>query len=203
MTSPPVLIIASSNAGKVREFTGVLQTGLGDVSVAIRPVPAGVEVEETGSTFLANACLKAAAAAQHCRALALADDSGLCVSALGNRPGLHSARYGSNDSERIQRLLAELGEAQERQAHFVAALAVARPDGSIALTAEGRCDGEILEQPVGSRGFGYDPVFWVPSLGLSFAQMSPEQKRQQSHRGRALAALLPRLAALLKATGQG
>ena len=199
MTPPPVLIIASGNAGKVREFTGALQAGLGGAPVAVRPLPGPLQVEETGGTFLANACLKAAAAAQRCRALALADDSGLCVSALDGRPGLHSARYGSSDSERIQRLLAELGEGQERQAHFVAALAVARPDGSIALTAEGRCDGEILEQPVGSGGFGYDPVFWVPPLGLSFAQMSPEQKRQHGHRGRALAALVPKLAALLRA----
>ena len=199
----PTLIIASGNTGKVQELTEALQVGLGNVPVVIRPLPNRVQVEETGSDFLANACLKAVAAAQHCGAPALADDSGLCVAALDGRPGLLSARYGANDNERIERLLAELGERHDRQARFVAAMAVARPDGSVPLTAEGICEGEILERPIGTRGFGYDPIFWVPRLGLGFAQMTPDQKQQYGHRGRAMAALLPKLASLLVEVGGG
>lgn len=198
--SPTVLILASGNAGKLREFTALL-AGL---PLEVRPQPAGLEVEENGSSFAANARLKAEAVARATGHWALADDSGLSVDALGGAPGIHSARYAASDGERIARLLRELeaagstaAGAADRSATFTAALAVADPDGQTVLEVEGRCPGRILEAPRGDGGFGYDPVFWVPEADLTFAEMDPELKRRLGHRGRALEALLPRLRELL------
>jgi XTP/dITP diphosphohydrolase len=163
------LVIASGNAGKVREF-GHLLAGLG---LEIQPQPEGLEVEETGTTFAENARLKASAVARACREWALADDSGLSVDALNGAPGVHSARYADSDSARIARLLRELDDANRgatipnRQAHFAAALALADPSGTIRLEVEGRCPGVILDAPRGTGGFGYDPVFLVPEAGLT------------------------------------
>lgn len=194
-----VLVLASGNAGKLREFAALLA----DLPVQVHPQPAGLEVEESGSTFAANARLKAETVARATGHWALADDSGLCVAALGGAPGIHSARYAACDGERIARLLRELKPAgppdgpAERSATFTAALAVADPQGRTVLEVEGHCPGEILEAPRGEGGFGYDPIFWVPEAGLSFAEMDPERKRRLGHRGRALGALLPRLRELL------
>ncbi|MCT0223963.1 RdgB/HAM1 family non-canonical purine NTP pyrophosphatase [Synechococcus sp. CS-1328] len=206
--SPTVLVIASGNAGKLREFTTLLGDLRLGVPLEVRPQPQGLEVEETGTTFAENARLKAEAVARATGHWALADDSGLSVLALGGAPGVYSARYAATDAGRIERLLRELAEAAprggdnpDRRAHFTAALALADPAGRTVLEVEGVCEGEILPAPRGSGGFGYDPVFLVPELGLTFAEMVPEQKRQRGHRGRALAALLPRLAAVLKARG--
>lgn len=196
MTSP-VLVIASSNPGKLAEFRQLLQEALPHGAVDVRPQPAGVTVEETGADFLANACLKAMTVARVTDAWALADDSGLCVEALDGRPGIHSARYAPGNAQRMQRLLEELAGCQDRSARFITALALARPDGSIALTSQGVSNGYILEAPIGEGGFGYDPLFWVPAVGLSFAQMTPAQKRRHGHRGRAFAGLQLQLAALL------
>ena len=194
----PVLVIASSNSGKLAEFRQLLQGALPPGAVDVHPQPAGVTVEETGADFLANARLKAAAAARFTDAWALGDDSGLCVDALDGRPGIHSARYAPSNARRRQRLLEELAGCRDRSARFIAALALARPDGSIALTSQGVTHGSILEAPIGEGGFGYDPLFWVPAVGLSFAQMKPAQKRRHGHRGRAFAALQPQLGALLR-----
>jgi XTP/dITP diphosphohydrolase len=194
---PSTLVIASGNAGKVREFAHLLA----DLGLEIRPQPAGLEVEETGSTFAENARLKATAVALATGCWALADDSGLAVDALGGAPGVHSARYAASDSERIARLLRELAAATapERSACFTAALAVADPSGAIVLEVEGHCPGLILEAPRGSGGFGYDPVFLVTELGLSFAEMDKATKGRIGHRGRAFALLEPGLRQLLGA----
>ncbi len=208
MASAPLpLVIASGNAGKIREFAALLA----DLPLAVRPQPADMEVEETGSTFAANARLKAEAVALACGCWALADDSGLEVSALGGAPGVHSARWAENDAARIARLLGELaaanaqrraeGLADDRSARFSAALAVADPQGRIRLEVEGHCPGTILEAPRGSGGFGYDPVFLVPELGLSFAEMDKSTKARVGHRGQAFALLEPRLRELLGGTG--
>ncbi len=204
--APTVLVIASGNAGKIREFSHLL-AGL---PLEVRPQPEGLEVEETGSSFAANARLKAEAVARATGHWALADDSGLAVGALGGAPGVHSARYADSDPARIARLLQELGEAgrqrreqgqpADRRASFVAALAVADPSGAIRLEVEGRCDGEILEVPRGSGGFGYDPVFFVPETGLSYAEMDKGLKGRMGHRGRAFARLEPGLRDLLGGT---
>ena len=192
-----VLIIASSNSGKLAEFQELLQGALPAQAVEVRPQPVEVTVEENGTDFLPNACLKAAAVARFTGAWALADDSGLCVDALDGRPGIHSARYAPSDGQRMGRLLEELAGCRDRSARFVAALALARPDGAIALSSQGVSHGAILEASIGEGGFGYDPLFWIPAVGRSFAQMTPAQKRRHGHRGRAFAALQPRLAAVL------
>lgn len=190
---PPVLVIASGNAGKIREF----QALLADLPVRVQPQPEGLEVEETGETFAENARLKAAAVARATGCWALADDSGLSVSALAGAPGVHSARYADSDGARIARLLRELAGADDRSARFTAALAVADPEGTIQLVVEGICEGLILEECRGSGGFGYDPVFLVPAAGLTYAEMSKELKGRIGHRGRAFAQLAPQLQALL------
>jgi XTP/dITP diphosphohydrolase len=188
-----MLVIASGNTGKVREFGHLLAA----LHLEIRPQPEGLEVEETGDTFAENASLKAAAVARATGCWALADDSGLSVSALGGAPGVHSARYATSDEARIGRLLRELAGAGDRSAQFTAALAVADPSGAIRLEVEGICPGVILEETRGTGGFGYDPVFFVPETGLTYAEMDKELKGRIGHRGRAFALLAPRLKSLL------
>lgn len=156
-------------------------------------MPSTLNVEETGQTFIENACLKASQVAQQLGQWAIADDSGLAVMALNGAPGVYSARYGKDDADRIGRLLRELGDTRNRMAQFVCAIALAQPNGEIVAQAEGLCPGEILYETQGRGGFGYDPIFYVPTMGLSFAEMTPDQKRQVSHRGRAIATLLPQL----------
>lgn len=185
-----ILIAATANPGKLREIQAYLQ----ELPWSLQPKPPEIEIEETGATFLENACLKAAGVARATQQWAIADDSGLEVSALDGAPGLYSARYGPTDAERIARLLRELGEnAPDRSARFVCALAIAAPDGRIAASTEAHCPGEILRAPKGDGGFGYDPVFWVPETGQTYAQMSPDTKHRLSHRGRAFAALRSQL----------
>jgi XTP/dITP diphosphohydrolase len=201
------LVIASGNAGKLREFAALLA----DFPLVVRPQPEGLEVEETGATFAANARLKAEAVSRASGCWTLADDSGLAVEALGGAPGVFSARYAPSDAQRIARLLAELAAAAaeraaagmppNRRAAFVAALAVADPEGVVRLEVEGRCEGLICEAPRGAGGFGYDPVFLVPELDLTFAEMDKATKSRVGHRGRAFAALGPRLRALLAMGG--
>jgi XTP/dITP diphosphohydrolase len=176
-----VLVVATGNPGKVKE----LQPYLSDLDCELILKPEALEVEETGDTFAANACLKASEVAISTGQWAIADDSGLEVDALNGAPGVFSARYGKTDAERIERLLKELGNESNRAAQFVCVIAIARPDGSIALQTEGICPGEILHAPQGSGGFGYDPIFYVPEEGMTFAEMPPELKQQISHRGRA------------------
>jgi XTP/dITP diphosphohydrolase len=200
MKGPTVLVIASGNAGKVREFGALLA----DLGLETRPQPEELEVEETGATFAANAKLKAQAVALATCQWALADDSGLSVDALGGAPGVHSARYANGDAARIDRLLQELATAgalspTARSARFTAALALANPAGEVVLEVEGHCPGQILEAPRGTGGFGYDPVFFVPEAGLTFAEMPHSLKAQLGHRGRAFALLKPQLQGLLQA----
>ena len=198
MSTATPLVIASGNAGKVREFAALL-AGL---PLAVRPQPEGLEVEETGTTFAENARLKAEVVARATGCWALADDSGLAVDALGGAPGVLSARYAPSDAERIDRLLTELAaagttEPPRRGAAFIAALALADPSGMVRLAVEGRCEGVITTAPRGDGGFGYDPVFLVPELGLTFAEMDKATKGRVGHRGRAFALLEPELRRLL------
>jgi len=199
------LVIASGNAGKIREFTALLA----ELPLEIRAQPEALEVEESGASFAENARLKAAAVARASGCWALADDSGLSVTALDGAPGVQSARYAPTDHERIARLLRDLADAgqrrrdaglgEDRSARFSAALALADPTGMIRLEVEGHCPGVILETPRGEAGFGYDPVFLVPQVGLSFAEMDRDTKGRLGHRGRAFALLEPRLRALATA----
>ncbi|WP_414543139.1 RdgB/HAM1 family non-canonical purine NTP pyrophosphatase [Nostoc sp. CCY0012] len=183
------LVVATGNPGKLLE----LQAYLANTGWQLTLKPEELEIEETGDTFAANACLKASQVAQATGQWAIADDSGLQVDALNGAPGVYSARYGNSDSERIARLLRELGDQVNRQAQFVCAVAIARPDGTIALESAGVCRGEILHTPRGTGGFGYDPIFYVPEKQLTFAEMPRELKGSISHRGQALSALIPQL----------
>lgn len=193
----PEVVLASANAKKVAE----LESLLGD-QVDVRPRPAELaDVVEDGETLEDNAALKARAVAASVGALALADDTGLFVDALGGRPGVRSARYAGeppDDSANVAKLLVELAEvgavtAQQRSARFRTVIALAAPDGTLQLV-DGTCEGWIAEGPRGSAGFGYDPVF-VPGGGdgRTFGQMSAEEKASLSHRARALAAAVPLL----------
>jgi XTP/dITP diphosphohydrolase len=187
------LIVASGNFGKVKEF----EQCLAEFKLQLLPKPPELEVDETGTTFLENAHLKATQVAIATGEWALADDSGLAVDALDGAPGIYSARYGKNDSERISRLLTELGNQANRRAQFVCAIAIANPQGKIVAEAVGICRGEILSAPQGNAGFGYDPVFYLPDHRLTFAQMPTDLKAKYSHRGQAMAILLPQLQSLI------
>jgi XTP/dITP diphosphohydrolase len=191
------IVLASGNAGKLAELRELL-AGAGHVLRAQSEFGI-VDAEETGRTFIENALLKARHAAAATGLPALADDSGLCVDALGGAPGLYSARYGGvhGDSARnIERLLGELRDVPDaaRGARFHCALALLRDaDDPRPLVAEGSWEGRILREPRGTRGFGYDPVFLDPENGLSAAELAPAIKQAISHRGRALATLRLRL----------
>lgn len=184
-----ILVVATSNPGKLLE----MQAYLTDLDLELQLKPDELEIEETGETFSENACLKASQVAAAMTQWAIADDSGLEVEALDGTPGIYSARYGNSDRDRIERLLFELGNELNREARFVCAIAIARPDGSIALQTEGICPGQILHSPRGNHGFGYDPVFYVPEQQMTFAEMTPELKKSVSHRGKAFQTLLPKL----------
>ncbi|KAB8333156.1 RdgB/HAM1 family non-canonical purine NTP pyrophosphatase [Scytonema tolypothrichoides VB-61278] len=184
-----LLVVATGNPGKLKEMQAYLTDSGWDLTLK----PEELEIEETGDTFSANACLKASQVALATGNWAIADDSGLQVDALDGAPGVYSARYGKTDEERIARVLRELGDTPNRQAQFVCVVAIARPDGTIVLQSEGICPGEILYAPRGSGGFGYDPIFSVQEKQLTFAEMTPELKRSVSHRGKAFAALLQKL----------
>lgn len=183
------LVVATGNPGKLKE----MQEYLTNLPWQLELKPADLDIEETGTTFIANARLKASEVAKALREWAIADDSGLAVDALDGAPGIYSARYGKTDEDRIKRLLAELSDTENRQAKFICAVAIASPDGNIALETEGICPGEIVNSPRGNGGFGYDPIFYVPSEKQTFAEMSAETKGKISHRGVAFAQLIPKL----------
>ncbi len=189
-----ILVVATGNPGKLKE----MQALLADLDWELRLKPTELEVEETGTTFAENACLKASQVALATGEWAIADDSGLEVEALDGAPGVFSARYAENDAACIARLLKELEGESNRAARFACAIAIARPDGTIALQAKGFCLGEILRSPQGVGGFGYDPVFYSPAHQLSFAEMPAEIKRSISHRGKAFQQMIPQLIALSK-----
>ena len=191
-------VLASHNPGKLKEMSAILED-LGVEVVLPSQVGVDAEVEETGETFEANALLKAKAVCQAAGLPAIADDSALCVDALGGAPGVYTARYGGEgltDAQRYTLLLNALRGQTNRAAHFVSVVACAFPNGDT-LTAEGRCDGTIAFAPMGTEGFGYDPVFFVPELRKTFAQMDGAEKASISHRGRALQAFCKELATYL------
>ena len=188
----PRLVIASGNPHKVAEILAMLET----VEIAVVQQPRGLEIEETGHTYAANACLKASTVAGLTGEWALADDSGLEVDALDGRPGVLSARYAPTDPERIHRLLHELNDSLYRGGRFVSAMALADPTGTIRLEGCGICHGRILREPQGN-GAGYDPIFWVREAGCSYAEMPAHLKAKLGSRGKAARELAPGLRQLL------
>lgn len=185
------LVLATANEGKVREFRRALPPTVSPL-VSARELGVTDFPEETGTSYAANALTKAAFVMGRTALPCLADDSGLEVRALGGAPGLYSARFGDrrSDRERLEYLLEQLRGVPEgdRGARFVCVLGLTTPEGD-AHTFEGSCEGVILKEPRGERGFGYDPVFYSPELGKTFAEATLEEKAAVSHRGRALAEL--------------
>ena len=191
------LVLASGNAGKLREFGQLLAPF--DFEVLPQSAFNVPEAEEPHVTFVENAIAKARHAAHLTGLPALADDSGLCVAALGGAPGVWSARYGGepkSDAKNNAKLLADLAGVADRRAHYVAVLVLMRSaDDPQPIVAEGEWHGAIVDAPRGEGGFGYDPYFLVPELGLTVAELPHEEKNRRSHRGQALAQLIARLRA--------
>lgn len=182
-----ILVLASTNKGKTRELQERLQGYPVDIKNLsdFGPIP---EVIEDGETFDDNAYKKASFTARVLGYPALADDSGLCVEALGGAPGVYSARYaGENatDQDNVDKLLEDMKNEKNRKAAFECVISIAVPTGA-ALTYEGRCEGVLTREPEGNNGFGYDPLFFFPELNKTFAQLSMEEKAKVSHRGKAL-----------------
>lgn len=202
----PKWVLASNNKGKLNEFKRLFEAANLNIDI----VPQGqLNIEdavEDGLSFIENAIIKARHASRISGLPAIADDSGLCVPALGNAPGIYSARYAGehgNDANNNAKLMADLQPIREQnqntpiKGYFVCVLALVRhADDPLPIIAQGLWQGEILPQPQGENGFGYDPLFWVPELQLTAAAMNPEQKNKISHRGLAINSLLQQLSTL-------
>lgn len=193
------IVLASKNAHKLAELRAILsQQGVEVVLESDAGVD--VDVEETGSTFEENALLKARAVMEATGLPAIADDSGLCVDALNGAPGVYSARYGGpglDDAGRYKLLLENMRGMLDRRCRFVSCICCCFPGGDT-LTARGECHGTLAYAPKGEDGFGYDPVFFVPGLKKTFAQLAPEEKNAISHRGVALEQFAEKLREYLK-----
>lgn len=181
-------VLASQNKNKLEEMQSILSAH-GIEVILQSELGLHVEVEETGETFAENALLKAKAVMEASGLPAIADDSGVCADALNGAPGVYSARYGGpdlDDAARYRLLLNSMRGASTRTAHFTSAIACIFPNGDT-IEAEGICPGTIAFAPQGTGGFGYDPIFFLPELRKTYAQLTPEEKALVSHRGKALA----------------
>ena len=188
------IILATGNEGKVRELNAMLRGHYNVISQSDMQVK---EVPETGTTFIENALIKARNASLQTKLPALADDSGLQVEALNGEPGVYSARYaGENatDNDNIEKLILNMDHHDNRKAHFCCAMVFVKSASDLSpVIVEKLWEGELLREPVGENGFGYDPVFYLPDHGCSSAQLQPEVKNEISHRGQALRDLLKQL----------
>lgn len=196
------VVLASNNLGKLKEFSAILAPA--GVHMVAQSELGVSEAEEPHVTFVENALAKARHASRHTGLPALADDSGLCVDSLGGAPGVYSARYAwrnggeKSDAANNQHLLQALSGQADRRASYVALLVYVRSaDDPQPLIAEGIWRGEIVQEPAGTGGFGYDPLFYLPDLGRTVAQLGAEEKNRHSHRARALKILLDRLSGRL------
>ena len=204
MPAPARLFLASSNPGKLAEYRALTETAPPSPPIELGLVPGFASFpafEEGAATFAENATGKALHYSRFCQDLVFADDSGLVVAALGGAPGVHSARYAgpeATNTQRIAKLLRAMQDkkGQDRAAHFVCALALARQGRALAIVT-GRVNGQILEEPRGSGGFGYDPVFYFPALDKTFAELRPGEKNQHSHRAKAFGKVLAALSSML------
>jgi XTP/dITP diphosphohydrolase len=183
------VIIATKNRGKAREFEAIFARR-GIMVRTMLDYPELADVEETGQSFEENAILKAEALSMQLKKPVIGDDSGLIVDALDGKPGIYSARYAGeekNDEANIDKVLNELKDipTDDRTARFYCALAMAVP-GQMTITVSGKCEGRILEERIGTNGFGYDPIFYLPEKNLSMAELSSSEKNEISHRANAL-----------------
>jgi XTP/dITP diphosphohydrolase len=207
MSTKPTLVLATRNQGKIREFRRILDAiSNGAINLlGLEEFPDTTDVEETGSSFIENAFLKARSICAETGLPAIADDSGLCVDALDGAPGIYSARYAGvhgDDRANNAKLLLALKDIPEekRSAHFTCAAALVLPDGREHVSEE-IFEGSILFAPIGDQGFGYDPLFRPQGLAISSAQMSPDEKDLISHRGKSLRAIAPHVISLLSPLG--
>ena len=188
------IILATGNEGKVRELNAMLRGHYNVISQNDMQVK---EVPETGTTFIENALIKARNASLQTKLPALADDSGLQVEALNGEPGVYSARYAgesATDNDNIEKLILNMDQHDNRKAHFCCAMVFVKSASDLSpVIVEKLWEGELLREPVGENGFGYDPVFYLPEHGCSSAQLQPEVKNEISHRGQALSDLLKQL----------
>lgn len=198
------IVLATSNKHKVQEINDIVNNSLPlleervGVRVGVRCQqvcdsgiefilpPEGFDPVEDGETFEENSRIKALAAWEISKNWSLADDSGLCIKALGGKPGIHSARYAETPQKRIERVLNEMQGIKERDAEFVCAMTLVNPEGKVVFSCKGICEGSITEKPAGVNGFGYDPIFLVKGDKRTMAELSEEEKNQISHRSRAL-----------------
>ena len=193
------VVLASHNKNKLREMQEILGA-LGVEVVLQSELGLDLEPEENGETFAENALIKARAVMEASGLPAIADDSGLCVDALQGAPGVYSARYGGeglNDQQRYELVLRGVAGQFPRTCRFQCAIACCFPEGAV-LTAEGKCEGTVAFTPMGEGGFGYDPIFFVPGLKKTFAQLNAEEKNAISHRGKALSAFAEKLKTYLQ-----
>ncbi len=178
------IVLATKNKGKVKEIQQVLK----DLNIEVIEIEGEFSPEENGATFNENAYIKAYEAAKLTSLPALADDSGLEVDALDGRPGIHSSRYANTDKERIEKLVKEVSESskKEKSARFKCEMVLASPAGKTLYSSTGTCEGEIIDKPSGTNGFGYDPVFYIKEFNATMAELNLDQKNKISHRGKAL-----------------
>jgi len=193
------MVLASGNAGKIREFSQIFSNW--DITVKAQTSLGVSSVPETGTTFVENAIIKARHAAKETGLPALADDSGLVVDALKGAPGIYSSRYAGHeatDTDNVDKLLKELDGVTDRRAHFQCVLVfMQHADDPIPVIAEGKWYGEIATSPRGDGGFGYDPVFWLPEQNCTAAELDKSIKNSVSHRGQAVKALTEQMRVLL------
>ncbi len=178
------IVLASSNKHKVQEINDIVQT-LGLNIEFILP-PENFDPIENGTTFEENSYIKAYEAWKLSKTWVLADDSGLCIDALGGKPGIYSARYAETPALRIERVLKEMENKEDRNAHFTCSMTLINPDGEIAYKYQGICEGSIIKEARGVNGFGYDPIFLVKGDTKTMAELSEDEKNQISHRSVAL-----------------
>ena len=205
MHSLPRIVLSSRNKKKIEEIAELMAPH-GIELIGVSSFPDVPDVEEDADSFAGNAAKKASEVAKHLHEWTIADDSGLCVDALGGAPGIYSARYAgapnpgslSADEANNQKLLREMADVptEKRTAHYVCAVALADPTGRIRVAAEGRCCGRILREYHGENGFGYDPLFLVPEYHQTFGELTPAVKRHISHRAKAFERLIPQIVRL-------
>lgn len=192
------IVLASSNKHKVQEINDIVKTKYGkECDIEFVLPPEGFDPIEDGKTFEENSRIKAMEAWKLTKSWALADDSGLCIKSLNGAPGLYSARYAETPQKRIERVLTEMKDKTDRTAEFVCAMTLINPQGEVAFACKGICKGSITQEPAGSNGFGYDPIFLVEGRTTTMAELSEEEKNQISHRSQALNQLLDVLRTVL------
>ncbi len=192
------IVVATTNEGKYKEFRSLLRSIFKDF-YSLRDFGEVPKIVEDGKSFRENAYKKASAVARYTNLPVLADDSGLVVPSIGGKPGIYSARYageGATDLDNIKKLLKDMEHVSDRRAYFVCEIVVIFPRSSTTVEARGECEGEILTEPRGHGGFGYDPIFFIPDLGKTMAELDNEQKNSISHRAKAVFNLIEKLDSL-------